>query len=116
MSLLSIFPLLGSSHRDLFYLNIHLTTMRSIRNLNTQTTGFNFQPILKFLGVFSSPEKGAYTSLYVAASADFKSSDSGDYYSPVAKKSKPSKHAQDAEMAKKLWDWTETELKGKKLI
>lgn len=68
------------------------------------------------MGVFSSPEKGAYTSLYVAASTDFKSSDSGEYYTPVAKKSKPSKNAGNAELANKLWDWTEAEFKGKGLI
>lgn len=62
-----------------------------------------------------SPEKGSYTSLYVAASKDFKSTDSGEYYTPIAKKSKPSKHGRDAELAKKLWEWTETEFKGKEL-
>lgn len=50
------------------------------------------------------------------ASADFKSKDSGEYFVPVAKKSKPSKHATDAEMAKKLWDWTVAELSGKGLM
>jgi hypothetical protein len=92
--------------------------MLSIRNLNTQTTGvsFNIQPVLKCLKVYSSPDKGSYTSLFAAASSNFKSKDSGEYFVPVAKKSKPSKHASNAEMAKKLWDWTEAELRSKGLI
>jgi NAD(P)-dependent dehydrogenase (short-subunit alcohol dehydrogenase family) len=87
-------------------------------NLNTQTTGIscNVQPVLKCLKVYSSPEKGSYTSLFAVASANFKSKDSGEYFVPVAKKLKPSKHASDVEMAKRLWDWTVAELGSKGLI
>lgn len=88
-----------------------------IRNLNIQTTGtINIQPVLKCLGVYSSPEKGSFSSLFAVASASFKSEDSGEYFVPIAKKSKPSKHARNAELAKKLWDWTELEFKSKELV
>lgn len=72
--------------------------------------------MLKCLGVYSTPDKGAYSNLFAVASGQFTSADSGEYFVPVAKKSKPSKHARDMEMAKKLWDWTEKELAGKELF
>lgn len=66
------------------------------------------QPLVE-LGA-PGPEKGAYTSLFCAASPELKLGDNGSYYYPVGKKTPPSAAAQDPVMAKKLWDWTEQKL------
>ena len=69
-------------------------------------------PWLKYIvpGVrwfLKSPEEGALTQLFTATSPDAKS---GEYYEPVAIQRPGSKCSQDPELAKELWNWTETEL------
>jgi NAD(P)-dependent dehydrogenase (short-subunit alcohol dehydrogenase family) len=71
-------------------------------------TGFG-KPIMKFLGLFFlTPEKGAETSVYLAAS-DEVTSVSGEYF--YKKKRAPvSKRAQDRELAERLWTWSEQQV------
>lgn len=38
------------------------------------------------------------------------------YFVPFAKRTQPSKKAQDAELADKLWAWTENEMRKKRFI
>jgi len=73
-------------------------------------------PMFNALRVFTPADKAAYTSVFGVASGDFQAGMSGEYLVPVAKVGKVSKVAKDEELAAKLWDWTETELKGKALI
>jgi hypothetical protein len=58
------------------------------------------------LGVFIPADEGTYTSVFYAASKDMKSEMSGEYFVPLGKVGKPSRNAQDAEMATKMWKWT----------
>lgn len=55
-----------------------------------------------------TPEQGAQTQLFAAVSPDAKS---GCYYTPTAKETTPSEDARNLELADKLWQWTEQELK-----
>lgn len=74
------------------------------------------EPIMRCLGVLDPQEKGAWSSLFSIASSDFKKANSGAYIVPYAKIGTPSKHAQNENLAEKLWEWTETELRGKGLL
>jgi len=84
--------------------------------LNTQSVGRWFVPLLRCFGVYMNPEQGAYTSLFAVASREFRREDSGSYFVPFGKKTAPSKKARDEVLAEKLWEWTETEMRGKGFI
>jgi len=85
--------------------------------LNKKTDMPSFlQPALKCLGVYRKPEAGAYTSLFAVAGLEFKQSDSGEYFEPVAKKGKPSKYASNVELADQLWNWTIAAMHARMLI
>jgi NAD(P)-dependent dehydrogenase (short-subunit alcohol dehydrogenase family) len=84
--------------------------------LNTKAAGSIAVPVLRFFGVYIEPEQGSFTSLYAAASPDFKAEDSGAYFVPIAQKGKPSTMANNPELAEKLWAWTENEMRSKGFI
>ncbi|KAF3915160.1 hypothetical protein ABW20_dc0104280 [Dactylellina cionopaga] len=65
------------------------------------------------LGLAATPEKGALTTIFTAASNDFKREWSGGYMVPTAKKGWLYMKANDLDLQDKLWKWTEGELKGK---
>jgi NAD(P)-dependent dehydrogenase (short-subunit alcohol dehydrogenase family) len=71
-------------------------------------TGFG-KPVMAFLGLFFlTPEQGAETSVYLAAS-DEVTAVSGEYF--YRKKRAPvSKKAQDRESAERLWSWSEKQV------
>ncbi|KAH0543186.1 hypothetical protein FGG08_002447 [Glutinoglossum americanum] len=54
-----------------------------------------------------SVEQGALNQLWAATSDEV---ESGVYYNPVGSKAMGSTYAQDGELARKLWDWTEADL------
>lgn len=54
---------------------------------------------------------GAITLLYAATSQELKSLDSGKYLIPWARLGTPKKGTQDVELAMKLWDFLEEEVK-----
>ncbi|KAH8689603.1 hypothetical protein BGW36DRAFT_466456 [Talaromyces proteolyticus] len=58
-----------------------------------------------------SPEKAAYTQLFAVASQDFTRDMNGAYLEPIAQVAKPSKLAENTQLAKDLWEWTENEMK-----
>lgn len=64
-------------------------------------------PIASFLSV--APGEGAKNHLWTATSPKVVS---GKYYEPVGVPDKEGKIAKDEELRKKLWTWTESELKG----
>lgn len=68
---------------------------------------------MRCVGILDDQAKGAWSSLFAIASADFKAADSGAYVVPYAKIGTPSAYAQDEALAIKLWDWTEKELANK---
>ena len=63
-------------------------------------------------------DKGAYTTLFVAASDAFGKDKSlaGKFFMPIAKVTVPDRASGNPELAQKLWQWTEQEMKGKGLI
>jgi len=67
-------------------------------------------PVLKCLGVVISPSEAAATPVFAATNPEL---ESGSYLVPIAKVGKESKEAKDAELGKKLWTWTEEEMKAK---
>jgi NAD(P)-dependent dehydrogenase (short-subunit alcohol dehydrogenase family) len=67
-------------------------------------------PILRCLGVVITAPKAAATPVWAATSGELLS---GSYLVPVAKLGKESKEAKDAELGKKLWSWTEEEMRAK---
>jgi retinol dehydrogenase-12 len=54
-------------------------------------------------------EEGVKNQLWAAVSKD---AVSGEYYEPVGVGGKVSADGKDDELAKKLWEWTESELEG----
>lgn len=73
-------------------------------------------PFFKLLGMNPSVNSGSYNSLYTIASSNFSSEMNGKYFVPVAKIGNASKFTEDSEMAKKLWEWTEKEMRDKGLL
>ncbi|KAH8803329.1 hypothetical protein F5884DRAFT_504592 [Xylogone sp. PMI_703] len=71
------------------------------------------RPILKVFNVGTSVESGAYNSLFTVASSSFTAQMNGKYFVPVVKIGTPSKFAEDAVLAKKLWEWTDKEMRAK---
>ncbi|KAL9613538.1 MAG: hypothetical protein Q9167_001923 [Letrouitia subvulpina] len=69
---------------------------------------------LKVIGplIMSDVQTGALTQLW-AAGAHKDQVESGFYYTPIARANQGSKRAQDDQLAERLWDWTESELKAK---
>lgn len=63
---------------------------------------------LQWTGVFTlNVHKGTLNQLWAATN---KSAESGKHYDPIAKEVSGSKYAQDFELGKKLWDFTEAEI------
>ncbi|KAH7117341.1 oxidoreductase, partial [Dactylonectria macrodidyma] len=73
-----------------------------------------FLKALVYIGAgfrLKSPEDGARNGLWAATTA-LKNIRSGAYYKPVGKEAKFNSTARDGDLAKKLWDWTEEQLKA----
>ncbi|OAP56779.1 hypothetical protein AYL99_08891 [Fonsecaea erecta] len=60
--------------------------------------------------MFSTVQAGAFNQLWAAAGAKKEELANGSYYTPVGK-NRPNKWSKDAEAGRKLWEWTEKELK-----
>lgn len=84
--------------------------------LNVQSWGGSIAPVLRCLGVYMTPEEGSFNSLFALAGKEMKADDSGSYFIPFAKKKQPSKLAENAELAEKLWTWTEEQMRRKAFI
>ncbi|TVY83051.1 hypothetical protein LSUE1_G004572 [Lachnellula suecica] len=69
--------------------------------------------VLNAFGAFTPAEKGAYTSVFCAASAEMEGHMSVGYFVPLGKVAKPSRHARDGELGMKLWAWSVDESGGK---
>lgn len=89
-------------------------------NLNRQTTALAPSTILKpmtkvmrCLGILDEQQKGAWSTLFAIASTDFKSDMSGSYIVPYARIGTPSEKARDAELANRMWEWTEVQLRDR---
>ncbi|KAI1249727.1 hypothetical protein MGN70_009341 [Eutypa lata] len=72
---------------------------------------------LLWIGVLTDDwAKGALSSLWAIASAEFERGDSGAYVVPYAKVGTPSEQARDVALAGRLWAWTEGELGRRGLL
>ncbi len=90
-------------------------------NIDTQLNarswgGSILVPVLRRMGVYISPEQGSFNSLWAVAGKDVTAEMSGCYFVPVGEKKPPSKHAQDADLATRLWEWTEQAMREKGLL
>ena len=77
---------------------------------------FIIKPLLSLL--FAHPDKGAYTSVFAAASEEVakqREKYRGVYLMPVGRVTEPTKMAQDEGLAKELWDTVETFLQEKEV-
>jgi NAD(P)-dependent dehydrogenase (short-subunit alcohol dehydrogenase family) len=72
--------------------------------------------LLNAFGAYIPADKGAYTNVYCAASEKLSSQMSGQYFVPLGKLGKASKFANNAQLAEKLWAWTEKEFELKGLL
>ncbi|VUC26602.1 unnamed protein product [Clonostachys rosea] len=85
--------------------------------LNTQADVPGFiQSTLRCFGVYKTPDQGSFTSLFAVAGPEFEKKDSGGYFVPVAKSATPSAYAKNEKLRDELWDWTESEMRARKLI
>lgn len=75
-----------------------------------------FAALLNKTGVYISKEEGAYTSLFCAASEQFRKVESGRYFVPLGKEKVPSKFALDGKLPRKLWAWSEEEMEKKGVL
>lgn len=84
--------------------------------LNTKTWGASLTPLLRCLGVYITPEQGSFNSLWAVTGSEVTHDMSGGYFVPVGQRKNPSKLAQDADLADRLWRWTEQQLREKGLL
>jgi NAD(P)-dependent dehydrogenase (short-subunit alcohol dehydrogenase family) len=75
-----------------------------------------FQSMLRCFGVYKTPDQGSFTSLFAVAGPEFEQSDSGGYFVPVAERATASAYARNEKLSNELWDWTESEMRSRKLI
>ncbi len=90
-------------------------------NIDTQLNsrswgGSKLVPILRCMGAYIKPEQGSFNSLWAVAGKEVTAEMSGCYFVPVGERKTPSKQAQDADLASRLWDWTEREMREKGLL
>lgn len=67
-------------------------------------------PVMKCLGVMISAPKAAATPVFAATNPALTS---GSYLVPIAKVGTESEEAKDKDLGRKLWAWTEAEMKAK---
>ena len=84
--------------------------------LNNNSWGSSFTPVLRCFGVYIKPEEGSFNSLFAVASTEFGPDDCGEYFVPIAERSKPSSKANDVDLREKLYAWTEEEMRKRGLI
>jgi NAD(P)-dependent dehydrogenase (short-subunit alcohol dehydrogenase family) len=110
-----------SQKGEIWFASIHPGYIAT--NLLGQSTGMAsamvMKPVSKLMrcvGILEDQEKGAWNSLFATVSTNFKQENSGAYIVPYANIGTPSKHAIDAHMAKRLWEWTEQELGNRGML
>ncbi|KAJ9604982.1 hypothetical protein H2200_010371 [Cladophialophora chaetospira] len=86
----------------------------NLANVMFDVNGFNgrFQRVFDSLAGQFTVQQGALTQLW-AATWKRDEVKNGAYYVPAGKENAGSKKSRDAELAKKLWEWTESELSAK---
>jgi NAD(P)-dependent dehydrogenase (short-subunit alcohol dehydrogenase family) len=107
------------SEGEIWSMALHPGNMYTDLNKNARFAGPLSGVVAKMLNAFGAyipVDKGAYTSVYCAASDEVKPAMSGAYFVPFGKFGKASKWARNGELAEKLWSWTEKEFEQRKLL
>lgn len=104
----------GNAANKIWALSLHPGNVDT--QLNTRSVGSALVPVLRCFGVYITPEEGSYNSLWAVASPAVTADMSGEYFVPVGVKKEPSKLARDAQLADRLWKWTEQEMRSKGFI
>ncbi|OOF94681.1 hypothetical protein ASPCADRAFT_208341 [Aspergillus carbonarius ITEM 5010] len=103
---------LAKRYPNIISVSVHPGTVKT--NLSqgplSSTPLYRFVKPLVELGA-PGPRKGAANILFAAASKSLSSLDNGSYFLPVGKKTKASRSGESLEMAHKLWEWTEEEMR-----
>jgi len=103
---------LARRYPSLTSVSLHPGIIKTDLYIPNQQTNFIVRYGSMILGplIFQNVQSGALNQLWAAAGVDKADLINGAYYTPVGKVIKGNKWANDADAAKKLWEWTETEL------
>ncbi|KAE9380289.1 NAD(P)-binding protein [Stipitochalara longipes BDJ] len=104
---------------EIWSMALHPGNMYTDLNRNARFAGPLSGVVVKMLNAFGAYipiEKGAYTSVFCAASEKLMPEMSGEYFVPLGKLGKASKIANNAELAEKLWVWSEKEFERKRML
>lgn len=66
--------------------------------------------VFNMLGGYCEPDMGSWTSVFCAASPEFKKEQSGTYFERIAKKGSQSANAKNMELAERLEKWTNEQM------
>lgn len=104
----------GSDGKGIIAVSLHPGTVKTGLSAGPRgSTPFYkiIQPLVE-LGA-PGPEKGCWNTLWCAASSELRESDNGGYFWPVGRRTRASACGEDAEMARRLWEWSAEVLKEK---
>jgi NAD(P)-dependent dehydrogenase (short-subunit alcohol dehydrogenase family) len=102
---------LAKEYPQFIVASVHPGMVRTHLIMNATALPFLVRGFVYISGIFTTPVSwGAKNQLWAAVSKDVKS---GEYYNPVGVRGGlASSKVKDDILAKKIWDWTETELVG----
>ncbi|KIW30106.1 uncharacterized protein PV07_05880 [Cladophialophora immunda] len=106
---------LARRHPEILSVSIHPGRVETnLANVIFDENGFNgrFMKLFDHLAGPLTVQQGTLTQLW-AATWKRQEVKNGAYYNPVGKENRGSKQSRDTELAKKLWEWTESELDAK---
>ncbi|KAL6831129.1 hypothetical protein J3E69DRAFT_379074 [Trichoderma sp. SZMC 28015] len=103
---------LAKRHPELTSVSLHPGMIQTDLYVTTTSNSFFLRNLLRFFGpiLYHDVAYGALTQLW-AATVDKSKLQQGGFYVPVGQLESKNKYAVDADMQKRLWDWTEAELK-----
>jgi NAD(P)-dependent dehydrogenase (short-subunit alcohol dehydrogenase family) len=102
---------LARRHPDILSVSVHPGAVNSDLYVHAKATSSLLKYSLTAVSsyFFRNTRSGALNTLWAAATPR-KQVVNGGYYSPVGVRCDGTKFVQDAEMGRKLWDWTETQI------
>lgn len=103
---------LAKRHPELTSVSLHPGMIQTDLYVTTTSNSFFLRNLLRFFGpiLYHDIAYGALTQLW-AATVDKSKLQQGGFYVPVGQLESKNKYAVDADMQKRLWDWTEAKLK-----
>ncbi|KAL7802317.1 NAD(P)-binding protein [Trichoderma aethiopicum] len=103
---------LAKRHPELTSVSLHPGMIQTDLYATTKSNSFLLRNLLRFFGplVYHDVPYGALTQLW-AATVDKSELKQGGFYVPIGRLDSKNKFAVDDDMQKRLWEWTEEELK-----